>query len=477
MNIESSILESITNAFIALDRDWKFTYINKQAEPLLERKRKDLIGKNIWKEFPQAIGSTFYKQYKIAIKTNKSVHFEEFYPPLSRWFQVSAYPSKNGISVYFNDVSKRKKIEEKLKASELKYRSLTQSAKDAIISADDKGKIISWNNAAFKIFGYNEKEVLNKPLTILMPDIYKDAHRKGIERVRTTGKTKIVGKTVDLSGLRKDGTEFPLELSLAKWKIKEKVFYTGTVRDITERKLLQQKKDEFLAMASHELKTPITVIKVYAQILKKRLGFSEDNKDIYFLSQIESQTSKITTLINDLLEVTKIEAGKLAFSKKKFDLNVLIKKIVVDFQYVSDTHQIIKVGEVEKNVMGDEDRIGQVLINLLTNAIKYSPNADKIIVKVKENKKNITVGVQDFGMGISKDKQEQIFGRYFRVNKKEEETIKGSGFKSSSGLGLYISAEIIVRHGGKIWVESKKEKDLPAGKQGSTFYFTLPLDK
>lgn len=238
--------------------------------------------------------------------------------------------------------------------------------------------------------------------------------------------------------------------------------FSKIMRDITTRKKHEQRKDEFLSMASHELKTPVATIKAYSQILAKQPAVAKDSKNKHFVKSIDSQTNKLITLINDFLDISKIEAGKLVFSKKKFNLDALIEKIVTDFQHLTETHRIKRVGTIKKLIRGDQDRIGQVLINLLTNAIKYSPGAKEIIVTTKQDKNFVTVSVQDFGMGIPKSKQPHVFDKYFQVTDRGEEGKKGFG------LGLYISSEIIRRHNGKIWVESTKGK-------GSTFYFSLPI--
>ncbi|HVF69524.1 MAG TPA: chemotaxis protein CheB [Xanthomonadales bacterium] len=236
------------------------------------------------------------------------------------------------------------------------------------------------------------------------------------------------------------------------------------IEDITERKSLDSQKSEFIGIASHELKTPITTMKAFAQILQKRLSKSGNKSDAYILSNINIQADRLTTLINDLLNVSKIEAGRLMLEKKKFDLDALIRKIVVDFQYTSDSHIVTKEGEIKELVYGDEGRIEQLLSNLITNAIKYSPDADKVIVRISRDKQNHIIRVQDFGFGIAKKDQVRIFEQFYRTSDKDKNNV--SGF----GLGLYISSEIIKRHGGKIWVESTRGK-------GSTFTFTLPLKK
>jgi signal transduction histidine kinase len=234
---------------------------------------------------------------------------------------------------------------------------------------------------------------------------------------------------------------------------------------------IDRRRDEFVSIASHELKTPVTAIKAFAQILEKRLRQTKDTKNTYFVENINKQTDKLTLLINDLLDVSKIQAGKLAYNRKEFDFDSVLKKIIVDFQYTTETHEIINEGQTRKKVIGDADRIAQVLINLLSNAIKYSPESDKVIVRSTANNGMITVSIQDFGIGIPKEKQSRIFDRFYRVSESDNG-------KTGFGLGLYISSEIIRRHNGRIWVESPSHAPTKGKGQatgGSTFYFSLPV--
>lgn len=234
------------------------------------------------------------------------------------------------------------------------------------------------------------------------------------------------------------------------------------IEDITERKAIQQQKDDFVSMVSHEIKTPITSMKAYLQIVQKRIEDTGNKKDGYLLANVEKQADRLVSLLNELLQVGKVESGKFALSKKKFDLDEVVKKVVTDFQYTLDTHTILRKGEIKQKACGDADRIEQVLINLITNAIKYSPHADKVIVNVSKDKDHAIISVQDFGIGIAKKDLSKVFERYYRTNDKADNSAIGFG------LGLYISSEIIKRHDGKIWVESTKGK-------GSTFFFKLPF--
>jgi signal transduction histidine kinase len=234
------------------------------------------------------------------------------------------------------------------------------------------------------------------------------------------------------------------------------------IEDITLRREHEKRKDDFLSIASHELRTPLTSIKAYTQLLAKRIGETEDSKNIHFIKSIEDQTNKLVVLINDLLDLSKIETGKLRFNMKKFDLEALIRKVVTDFQYMSENHQIKCTGHLDRTIVGDEDRIGQVLTNLLTNAIKFSPEAQDVLISMKQNQAEAIVCVHDYGKGIPKSKQKAIFDKFYQV------TESGDVGKKGFGLGLFISSEIIKRHHGRIWVESTNGK-------GATFCFALPL--
>jgi signal transduction histidine kinase len=182
------------------------------------------------------------------------------------------------------------------------------------------------------------------------------------------------------------------------------------------------------------------------------------------LGKMDGQINKLTALIGDLLDVTKIEGGKLQFNEDYFYFDELVSEIVEEIQRTTERHKIVRQGTAKKTVYGDRDRIGQVITNLLTNAIKYSPHADKILVKTSGGKKDVTLCVQDFGVGVPKAKQQHIFERFYRVSGDSQDTIPGMG------LGLYIASEIITRQRGKIWVESTEGK-------GSSFCFRLPIGK
>lgn len=238
----------------------------------------------------------------------------------------------------------------------------------------------------------------------------------------------------------------------------------GATVDITERKEFERQKDEFVAIATHELKTPITSIKGYTQVLQNRLRKRGDAGTAEYMAKMDAQINKVSNLIADLLDVTKIQAGKLQLQEERFVFDQLVNEIVAEMQLTTDRHKLIIRGKTGKKIFADRDRLGQVLTNFLSNAIKYSPHTSQIIIRLSTERKNVKVYVQDFGVGIAKNKQDRVFERFYRVSGPRAHTFPGLG------LGLYISSEIVSRHGGKIWVESVKGK-------GSKFYFMLPVKK
>lgn len=233
------------------------------------------------------------------------------------------------------------------------------------------------------------------------------------------------------------------------------------LEDITERRKVEQQKDNFMSMASHELKTPITSIKAYSQMLRM-MAEKEGGKNKDLLEKLDAQVDMLTKFINELLDITKAQKGKLDFQMAKFDFDGLLEEIVELMRHTVTTHRFLIKGKTGKVVLGDKDRIGQVLNNLLTNAAKFSPGSKQVIIRLSSNDKQVKVEVRDSGVGIPKKHLKRIFDRYYRVS-------QGSGVAISGlGIGLYISNQIIKRHHGKIYVESAEGK-------GSTFTVSLPL--
>lgn len=237
--------------------------------------------------------------------------------------------------------------------------------------------------------------------------------------------------------------------------------WLGTNTDITKQKEAEQLKENFLSTASHELKTPVTSIKAYAQIIETLLQAKGDEKIAEMIHKVIKQVNKLQSIIEDILDFTRLHNDKLMFRYTTFDFNELVEEVAEDMQKISTTHTIITRPGGTTAVYCDRDKIAQVINNLVSNAIKYSPSSDKIILATQLKDDGIQLSVQDFGIGIETEKHSKIFDQFYRVSGKSLSTFPGLG------IGLFISSEIINNHGGKIWLNSVLN-------EGSTFYIWLP---
>ena len=241
----------------------------------------------------------------------------------------------------------------------------------------------------------------------------------------------------------------------------EVIAWFGISSDIDFQKKALEQKDEFISVVSHELKTPVTSLKGFLQLM---MAMQKDTDAVQFdyLATMNNQVNKLTRLITDLLDASKFNNGLLKYDKDNFAFNELVTEIISEMQHTTDSHHIeLRLGE-PVSIVADRNRIGQVITNLISNAIKYSPQAKTVIVSVVKKERSIVVCVQDFGIGISKEQQVHLYTRFYRVQENHGNSFPGMG------LGLYISMGIVEKHGGKMWVES-----MPG--EGSLFYFSLPL--
>lgn len=331
-----------------------------------------------------------------------------------------------------------------------------------LVVLNKKLQVITANRSFYKTFKLSPKETENQLIYKLSGDTWNIPKLKVLLEKILPANTHFDNYEVEIDLPHLGQRTIVLNARRTYRQVNNTEAILLAFEDITDRKKLEKQKDDFIGIVSHELKTPLTSIKLFSQILEKHLEENKDRRGSFLLSKMTEQIEKLTQLMASFVNVYKIQTGKLALNKKNFEIDKLISSVVSDFQYTTQSHTIEHDGQSKVTVFADKERIEQVLVNLISNAIKYSPTASKVIVTSSKNDKQIIISVQDFGLGIPKEEQGKIFDRFFRIKAKE-----GSR-PSGLGLGLYISSEIITQHKGKIWVESNEGK-------GSTFRFSLPI--
>ncbi|MGC4101971.1 PAS domain S-box protein [Ferruginibacter sp.] len=360
------------------------------------------------------------------------------------------------------DITDEKNHQQELIDSERKFRLLGDSMPEFVWASDEKGNLNYFNQSIYDYSGLTPKQVEEDGwLQIVHPDERAENMRLWLHSI-ATGTDFIFEHRFR----RYDG-EYRWQLSRAtpqKDGTGKIQMWVGTSTDIQELREKDQQKDLFISMASHELKTPVTSIKGFVQILQAMYADGNDSFLKSSLDTVDKQITTLTKLISELLDLSKIKSGKLLLNSEHFSLNELVQDIMDQVKHINPGYTITFNCKAPVNIYADRDRIGQVLINFLTNAIKYSPGSSEIKIESVVEGDNVVVSVEDSGIGISLKDQEKIFERFYRVEGKSEKTFPGFG------IGLFIASEIIHRHKGKIGVKSEPGK-------GSRFYFSIPCSK
>lgn len=341
-----------------------------------------------------------------------------------------------------------------------KLAAIVETSDDAIVSKTLESVVTSWNASAERMFGYTAEEMIGQTIYKIIPADRQDEEPLILARLKT-------GERVDhfeTKRQKKDGRLLDVSLTISPLKdVQGNIIGLSKIaRDITEKKQEEQRKNDFIGMVSHELKTPLTSLAAIIQLAHGKLKNSDDNFLSGAMDNANRQVKKMTNMITGFLSVSRLEAGHLLLEKRPFDLGLLIREVLSDTILTVNSHNF-NVEECDHIIVdADPDKISLVLSNLISNAVKYSPKGRRVEVRCGVDGKMVVISVKDEGMGIKPQDIGQIFDRYYRVATNHTRHI--SGF----GVGLYLSAEIIKQHNGTIWVESESG-------EGSTFYFSLPL--
>lgn len=352
------------------------------------------------------------------------------------------------------DVTERKLSEEAVAKSEQNFKSIFNTSLDAIVILDDDHLIQNANPAACELFTFSKKDLLQKDFLHLIPEVYHKTFYGRWQKLQMTGNERD-----EVEVVCGDGSIKIVEYTSKYQFMPQRNLYI--FRDVTEQKEEIKRREHLLGIASHELRTPLASIKAYVDLIKRQNRGNENLKVTEYLEKIDMKADSVAMLVNDLLDMARIREGRLEFFYEMFDFDEFISEIIRDVSMTTKTHNIVKKGVANTDVVSDRNRLAQVVINILKNAIKYSAEGSDVIVRVVNNPKSVSVSIQDFGIGVPEKDQQHIFNLFYRGKIQGEKKVEGLG------VGLYLSNQIIQMHGGRITLESKVS-------EGSTFTITVP---
>lgn len=381
-------------------------------------------------------------------------------------------------------------------SQEIRFRKLVEAAPDAILEVNEQGQIMFLNEAAERIFGYSRDEMLGLTVENLVPAAMRGGHARHRASYASHPNTRPMGTGLELQGQRKDGSLFPVEISLSPNWIEGSLHVIASVRDITERRMVEDRiralreqytaeltakneqlearsreaeqanrlKTEFLASMSHELRTPLHTIIGFSELLTEQLEGPLNEKQHRFIGHISQDARHLLELINQILDISKIESGRLELKCEAFDFDHCVGEVLAGIRHHADAKNITLESQngFHDKLFADRLRMKEILYNLLSNAVKFTPEGGRVWVESDHDGDSLRVSVCDTGIGIAKQEQLSIFEKFYQVGD------SSAGVREGTGLGLPITKHLMELHGGTISVESSPG-------EGSRFTLILPL--
>lgn len=478
------LVESVRDyAIFLLDAAGNVASWNRGAQQIKGYAAEEIVGRHFSCFYPpEAVAAGLPERaLRAAVETGR---FEEENWRVRKdgsrfWADVVITPVRDahgaviGFAKVTRDLTERQRAAEALRDSEERFRTLAVTANDAIVSADSRGHITYFNPGAERIFGYSPAEVNGAPLTVLMPERLQEAHRAGLARYAATGEARVVGRTLELMGRRRDGTEFPLELSLASGKRGGNFAFTGIIRDITERKRADEtlrrhtaqleaanaELDAFAYSVSHDLRAPLRSIDGFSQAVLEDYADRLDAQGVDYLRRVRAATQRMAALIDDLLNLARVSRSPMTIGA--VDVSALAADLAAELVNGDAARRVELVIAPGLVARADAGLMRVVLQNLLGNAWKFTsrrPDARIEVGSVSVDGERAYY-VRDNGAGFDMAYAANLFGAFQRLH--------GTAEFPGTGVGLATVQRIIHRHGGRVWAEAVIDR-------GATFYFTLP---
>lgn len=500
----AAIVESSDDAIIGKTLDGAITSWNAGAERIFGYSADEVIGKPVTILIPPEL---WFEETTILSRLRSGGHVDHYETTrlhknghsISVSLTISPIRSASGaitgISKIARDVTEHKRLlerEERARAEALaehRFRELIENAPDAILQVDSNGRILIANRTAETIFGYSREELLGMSVDNLVPQAARGRHAGHREALAAAGVSRPMGIGLDLHALRKDGTEIPVEISLSPSQTESGVHVTAVIRDMTERKRAQQQidaltrsylaelearhkeserlnqlKSEFMASVSHELRTPLHTIIGFAELLNEEDSGPLNEKQRRFVHHIQTDSEHLLGLINDVLDLSRIEAGGLVVKTEVLPLQTAISEAVnAILPHASGKQVTVREENIPSiGVVADPLRVRQILYNLFSNGLKFTDPGGEVSVTATVDEDLAQITVSDTGIGIPAEECARIFDKFYQVG------YTTTGVRQGTGLGLTICKQLVELQGGRIWVDSEPGK-------GSRFHFTLPL--
>lgn len=477
-----ALIEHSTDIIVLLNATGLVTYISPSITPILGYTSQEVVGvhglslihpddleimQQVLEDILQEPGKSLRAEYRLRHKNGSYCWFE------GSGTNLLSVPGVQAIVGNFRDITEHRQAEEErirllareeeeIKEREARWRFMAESMPQKIFTAQPNGDIDYFNQQWMEFTGLSFEQIKDWGwIQFVHPDDIDENIRRWQHSLDTGEPFYFEHRFRRADGVYRWHVSRVIPMRDAEGTI---TMWIGSNTDIDEQKRQEERKDEFIRMVSHELKTPVTSLKGFTYLLQRSLASNSDARGRLYLERMDVQLTKLTRLISDMIDLSKIQTDKLLYKEELLDLDALVHDIVEQVQATTTTHHLRYTAHISAQLLGDRDRLGQVFINLFSNAIKYSPGADTIIITLTNSGEDALVSIEDFGIGIAQAHHEHIFERFYQVPDPLEKTFPGLG------IGLYLSRQIIQRHQGQLWVESHKG-------QGSIFYASLPVRK
>ncbi|QED36547.1 PAS domain S-box protein [Antarcticibacterium arcticum] len=476
-----NILESITDGFFSLTPTWEVTYWNKAAENLLGVSREEILGKELWNYFPEAKALLFYSKYEEAMRKNIKVTFEEYFEPLATWFEVNVYPKVDGLSVYFKDITGRKKFDSEIKLARDRFELVARASREAVYDWNISTNLLEWSESYYEVYGF-PKISPEKTLQQWELNIHKHDRENVVKKLNASLKSsdevwnceyRLIQPDKKIAVVRERGF-------IIRDENGEAIRMIGSLQDITQ--LTQNERaleelnhelekhsrelavsnaelEQFAYIASHDLQEPLRMVTGFLTQLQRKYDDQLDDKARQYIHFATDGAVRMRQIILDLLDYSRV--GKLKYNYEIIDLNLLVNDIIkLHYNLIQDTKTIIEINDLPI-IKAALTPLQRVLSNLITNSIKYSKEEVSPVIKISviEQAKEWEIIVTDNGIGINELFYDKIFVIFQRLHSRDD--------YSGTGIGLAICKKIVENHGGKIWVVSQEGV-------GSSFHFTIP---